>query len=125
MAEILAIDDDAGMRNMLVRVLGASGHSVRAAADGDKGLALFREARPELVIIDIVMPKMEGIEAIRRLRQSAPALPILAISGSGQYGYLRFATELGATASLEKPFGSEALLSLVSSLLARPTAEAR
>jgi CheY-like chemotaxis protein len=122
-ADIVVIDDDARMRSLLVRVLGASGHSVRTAADGNKGLALFHEARPELIIVDIVMPNMEGIEAIRQLRQSAPSLPILAISGSGQYGYLRFAIELGATASLQKPFGSDEFLSIVSSLLAGPIAE--
>jgi CheY-like chemotaxis protein len=118
LADILIIDDDPQMQRMLGRILTASGHTVRFAGDGEKGLKLFHEAPPGLVVTDIVMPNTEGIETIRLLRGVAPAVPILAISGSGRHGYLRFAQELGATAVLDKPFSSDAFMLVVSSLLA-------
>ena len=118
MAHILVIDDDPGIRSLLTRILKARGHDVRAAVDGSAGAKLYRQTPFELVITDIVMPNREGIETIRLLRQWDAALPILAISGSGHDGYLRFAVNLGATAALEKPFDSEDLVSTVEKLLA-------
>ena len=70
-----------------------------------------------LVITDIVMPDMEGIEMIRELRQQAPAIPILAISGGGPAFYLRAAKDLGATATMAKPFDTDKLLAVVDQLL--------
>jgi len=118
MAQILVIEDNAQVRRTLVRILKAAGHDVREAADGVIGMKLFEEARPALIITDIVMPEQEGIETIRLLRQRAPSLPILAISGGGRLDYLSFAMELGATATLSKPFGSDQLLSTVADLIA-------
>jgi CheY-like chemotaxis protein len=117
MAEILVIDDEPQMRRLIARLLKGAGHAVREAANGNDGIALFHEALPALVITDILMPDMEGIEMIRLLHQEAPNLPILAISGGGRAVYLRAATELGATAALEKPFGAEQLLAIVAHLL--------
>ena len=119
MAAILVIDDDPQMRRMLTRILTGAGHTVREAADGRAGIELFRQARPALVITDIVMPDMEGIELIRELRREAPTLQILAISGGGPPVFLRAATALGATAALEKPFAADQLLSVVENLLER------
>ena len=119
MADILIIDDDCQMRRLLTRVLHAAGHTVREAEDGRGGIAEFRRERPALVISDIVMPDVEGIETILTLREEAPTMPIIAISGgSGDTLYLRAATGLGATASLRKPFTTEALTTLVCKLLA-------
>jgi DNA-binding response OmpR family regulator len=118
MADILIIDDDEQIRELLIDVLEAAGHTVRPAGDGRGGLALFRRQPAELVITDIVMPGMEGIETIRELRCDAPGLPILAISGRDDPLYLRAADELGATATLEKPFTPVAFLAVVERLLA-------
>ena len=118
MAEILIIDDDAFMRRLLVRILTGAGHRVREAADGRAGLALYREARPDLVITDILMPEQDGIETICTLRDEGSAPPILAISGSEEL-YLRFAAKLGASARLAKPFMPAQLLAMVADLLGR------
>lgn len=118
MANILVIDDELPMRRLLTRLLTAAGHTVHAAADGQVGIALFHEVAPELVITDIVMPEMEGIETIRELRRNGRPVPILAISGGTPPVYLRAAAELGATAALPKPFAADALLSTVNELLA-------
>src|SRR5437762_9082792 len=120
MADILIVDDDVRMRRLIVRILADAGHTVHEAADGKAGIALYRRVRPALVVTDIVMPDMEGIEMIRELRREAPALPILAVSGSGRPVYLRAATGLGATASLAKPFRRDALLAAVANLLGAP-----
>jgi len=118
MAEILLIDDDAQMRRVVARILREAGHSVHEAANGTEGLALFRRVRSDLVVSDIVMPETEGIELIRTLRQEAPALPILAVSGSPTALYLQAATKLGASAALRKPFAADKLLAMVNTLLA-------
>jgi DNA-binding response OmpR family regulator len=120
MAQILIIDDEPQMRRLLVRVLSGAGHTVHEAENGRDGIGLFHRVNPVLVITDIVMPDMEGIEMIRELRQEDPTIPILAISGGGNLAlYLRAATALGATAALAKPFGTDELLSTVTDLLNR------
>jgi DNA-binding response OmpR family regulator len=116
-AEILIIDDDRQMRRLLARVLKRAGYAVHEAENGRIGLEQLRRLRLALVITDIVMPHMEGIETIRAIRREAPATPILAISGGGSPIYLRAATEFGAMATLEKPFNPEDLLGIVGTLL--------
>jgi CheY-like chemotaxis protein len=117
MAGILIIDDDAQMRRLIMRILKSAGHDVHEASNGATGLKCFREMRPTLVVTDIFMPEKEGIETIRLLRQQAPELPILAISGSGLKDYLHFALQLGATAALAKPFSADQLLEMVTRLV--------
>jgi DNA-binding response OmpR family regulator len=117
MTEILVIDDEPQMRRLIARILTGAGHTVHQANDGRNGIELFHRVHPGLVITDIVMPDMEGIEMIRELHQEAPEIPILAISGGGPEVYLRAATGLGATAALAKPFGAAELLSVVERLL--------
>src|SRR6266849_3062706 len=103
MAEILVIDDEPQMRRLIGRILNGAGHIVHEANNGKDGIDLFHRVHPALVITDIVMPDMEGIEMIRELHQEAPEIPILAISGGGPEVYLRAATGLGATAALARP----------------------
>lgn len=117
MAVILVIDDEVEMRQVIARALQGAGHTVHEAADGCSGLELFRDVHPALVIADIVMPEMEGIETIRRLRRDGSGVPIVAISGNNPL-YLHFATELGAAAALPKPFAVGELLTTVTALLA-------
>ena len=115
--EILVIDDERQIRRLIARILTDAGHIVHQANDGREGIQLFHQVHPALVITDIFMPEMEGIELIRELHREAPTIPILAISGSSREVYLRAATGLGATATLAKPFGADELLSVVESLL--------
>lgn len=117
MADILIIDDDRQMRRLLRRILTGAGHTVHEAENGRAGVELFERQPAALVITDIVMPDMEGIETIVSLRRDNPAVPIIAISGGTDPVYLRAASGLGATASLEKPFQPDRLLALVEGLL--------
>src|SRR4051794_4604901 len=119
MADIVVIDDEPRYRRLIAQVLTGAGHEVRQAADGAEGLALCRERMPDLVITDIVMPRMEGIETILQLTRQRPGVAVLAISGAEPASvYLRAATALGAAASLPKPFTVDQLLAAVDGLLA-------
>ena len=118
MADIIVIDDEPRYCRLIAQVLANAGHEVRQASDGAEGLAMCRERRPALVITDIVMPGMEGIETILELSRDTPRIAVLAISGAGPAPvYLRAATTLGATASLTKPFTIKELLAAVNGLL--------
>src|SRR4051794_1765934 len=118
MADIVVIDDEPRYRRLIAQVLTEAGHQVRQAADGAEGLALCLERAPDLVITDIVMPRMEGIETILQLTRQRPGIAVLAISGAEPASvYLRAATALGAAASLPKPFTVEQLRAAVEELL--------
>jgi CheY-like chemotaxis protein len=127
MARILLIDDQDELR-MAIRVqLERLGHQVIEAPDGKVGLERFHAESPDLVITDLVMPVMEGIETIRRLRQANPTLGIIAISGGGgnpASAYLRVAKAFGADQMLAKPFSPEELKLAVQAVLQRDIADA-
>ncbi len=110
---LLVVEDDEQFRNFLRDVLGRHGYEVDAAGDGNEALRLFGVRRPDMVITDLVMPGVDGLELVIELRKSDPSLPILAISGgmvTAPQSYLKVAGALGANAVLEKPFYAEALI---------------
>ena len=124
MAKILIVDDDDAVRTTIQLLLEGAGHSVVAASDGRKGLALF-EAEPfDLLFLDIFMPGMDGIETMRLVHAQRPLVPIIVISGnpilsetSPAPDFLQMARKLGAISSLQKPFKPSELLSVVDSSL--------
>jgi CheY-like chemotaxis protein len=120
MAAIVVIDDHAELRTALRRQLAAAGHSVFEAANGVEGLASCKTHQPGLVICDIFMPVMEGIETIREVRRQHPGVKIIAMSGSDlRYGghHLNAAQKLGADATLAKPWRADELIEMVARLL--------
>jgi CheY-like chemotaxis protein len=119
MADIVVIDDEPRYRRLIAQVLTGAGHEVRQAGDGAEGLAMCLQRTPQVVVTDIVMPGMEGIETILRLTRERPGVAVLAISGAEPASvYLRAATALGAAGSLPKPFTVHQLLAAVDRLLA-------
>jgi CheY-like chemotaxis protein len=118
------VDDEELVRASIAAVLRRSGHAVTLAEDGEEALCKFAAESYDLVITDIVMPRMEGIETVRALRRLDPGVCIIAISGSsGDQGfYLKAAAALGADATLQKPFRAAELQQLVDALLAGPAA---
>jgi DNA-binding response OmpR family regulator len=118
---IVVIDDDAMVRTAVTRILEAEGFGVALAGDGREGLKLMHRLQPRLVITDIIMPEMEGIETIREMRRARPEVKIIAISGGARMGnanFLDMARTMGADAIMEKPFEPEDLVAKVRSLLA-------
>jgi CheY-like chemotaxis protein len=129
MALILVIDDVATMRDLVRRMLEHGEHSVIEAEDGEVGLSMFENQRPVVVIADLIMPNMEGIETIQQIRRSRPNAKIIAMSRATDFSgaaYLNTARKLGADAVPAKPFQRAALLDAVDQLLsASPLASMR
>ncbi len=121
-AVILLIDDEPQVRSLLRRALERNGHSVLEAGDGSEGLEAASEKSVDLVITDIIMPGVDGIELIIELRERRPAVPILAMSGGGMVVppdlLLGNARELGAIISISKPFEMSDFLLAVNAALA-------
>jgi DNA-binding response OmpR family regulator len=121
MARILIIDDDESITSLLQMVLSRQGYEVLTAANGREGVKLFNCIPADLVISDILMPEMDGLEALKQLRQLSPNLKLIAVSGGGvrlKMDVLRVAELLGAAATFEKPYKIDALLASVRQLLA-------
>jgi DNA-binding response OmpR family regulator len=124
--KILVIDDDPLVQRSVEMILRLGGHEVRTARDGLRGLALFREAQPDLVVTDIIMPDQEGLGTIMAIRKECPGAKIIAISGGGRMGnldLLKMARELGADDVIAKPFDPEVLLNRIERLAAVSTIE--
>ena len=119
MAKILVIDDEPGIREIIWCVLKAAGHEVIVFPNGAGAISHVRREPADLLITDIFMPEVEGLETIRDIRHLASEMPIIAISGVVLEGrnYLQIAKKFGAVATLQKPFWPADLLDLVSSVL--------
>ena len=124
-AKILVIDDDKAFRDLARRMLESAGHSVIEAVDGIEGVKEFKKETPDVVVADILMPKADGLDVIRRILDIRPKAKIIAISGCGRLSgqtYLSHARKFGACAVLEKPFAPEKFLSLIDSVYPAPEA---
>ena len=90
------------------------------ARNGKEGLELFARANADLVMTDIVMPEVEGLEVLMKLRKKEPPVKIIAMSGGGRVSatdYLRIARQMGAAQVLAKPFSNEAMMAAIAELL--------
>ena len=116
---ILVVDDDAGLRRALRRVLVAHGFDVEEAADGDEALARFRERPFDLVLLDVMMPGTDGIEVCERMRAEGGELPVLMLTARDAVRDRVVGLEAGADDYLVKPFANEELVARVRALLRR------
>jgi CheY-like chemotaxis protein len=118
MATILLMDDDDQVRRLVQVALEDTGYRVLSAASGEEGLHLLQDEIADLVIVDIFMPGLDGLEVIQLLRKTRPACKIIAMSGgSWEWDYLNSAKHLGANDTLKKPFSLQELQGAVSSQL--------
>lgn len=118
MAQIVVIDDEPGMLRMITRALEKCGHTVTSYENGRHAIQGMETTAPDLVITDIFMPEMDGLELTRELTRSRPKCPIIAVSGASELpDYLGVAQNFGATI-LRKPFRPIELVELVDRLLA-------
>ena len=118
-ASILVVDDDAPIRRMLARTLAAEGHDVSSAADGGSALAAVERAVPDLLVLDVAMPGLDGFAVCRRLRAKGLALPILLLTARDGVPDRVAGLDAGADDYLVKPFASEELVARVRALLRR------
>ena len=124
MARIEVIDDDQAIRTTIKLLLEREGHEVVLAEDGRRGIEQFQEGQFDLLIVDIFMPGMDGLETIRSIHRMQPDIPIIVISGYGFRtalesvpDFLNMAMKFGAVSSLQKPFRPSQLLSAVTACL--------
>jgi CheY-like chemotaxis protein len=125
MATVLLIDDDNDVREMVAQLLKRGGHTVLAANNGAEGLRQFAAQRADIIITDIFMPEMEGLETIAALRQQAEGIPIIAMSGGWQGSNLDFlgvAKAMGAARCFRKPIDRAELLAAIDELTEPPAA---
>lgn len=117
MPSVLVVDDEDAIRQLIRETLEQAGYQVSDARDGKEGLARYRKAPADLVIMDILMPDQDGLESILTLRREFPNVKIVAITGgSDMIGILNFldvAKMLGARRTLQKPFEMKQLLDVV------------
>ncbi len=121
MARILLIDDEELVLFTLRVALEAAGHTVVEAGNGLQGIASRERQYFDLIVTDILMPEMDGVQAIKKLKQLYPRQKIIAIAGGGRVrreGRLEFARKVGAEAIIEKPFSDEEFLATVNQCLA-------
>ncbi len=120
MAEkILIIEDDPSILRGLQLNLGMEGYLVRSASDGETGLAMARTEKPDLVVVDVMLPRLGGLEVVREIRSEDPDLPVLILSAKGQESDKVAGLHLGADDYMVKPFGLKELLARIDALLRR------
>jgi len=116
---ILVIEDDPSILRGLQLNLTMEGYAVRSAADGETGLQLARSERFDLLVVDVMLPRLGGLEVIRELRRDDPDLPVLILSAKGQETDKVAGLQLGADDYMVKPFSLKELLARIGALLRR------
>ncbi|MEO7100952.1 MAG: response regulator [Luteolibacter sp.] len=122
-AKILIVDDEAPMRFVIEHLLNAEGYEVSTAPNGEAAIELASRESFNLILIDLIMPRKDGIETILLLRATQPQIPIIAMSGGwngGSQSYLRLAQKIGASLTLAKPFDRATLMNAIESELDKP-----
>ena len=117
-ARILVVDDEAPIRRSLKVNLESRGYTVDMAETGEKAITAFENRRPDLIILDLLMPGMGGIDVVRKLR-AVSTIPIIVLSAMGEEAQKVQALELGADDYMTKPFGMKELFARIRSLLRR------
>ncbi len=118
---ILVVDDDRAVRESLRRSLTFNGYSVSLAEDGVEALTTITEERPDAVILDVMMPRLDGLEVCRQLRSTGDDLPILVLTARDSVSERVAGLDAGADDYLPKPFALEELLARMRALLRRST----
>ena len=118
---ILVVDDEIYIVHILEFSLTMEGYEVATASDGEEALRKIEEDRPDLVVLDIMMPKLDGYEVCRRLRQKeeTASLPVILLSAKGRPVDREVGMEVGADDYIVKPFSPRRLLEKIRELLAR------
>src|SRR5215475_2196031 len=119
MERILIVEDELPMRTALSDVLTAEGYRVLSAADGESGLRRAIEEKPDIILLDIMMPKLDGYAVCTELRRLSNPVPILMLTAKGQVEDRVTGLDVGADDYLVKPFSTEELLARVRALLRR------
>jgi CheY-like chemotaxis protein len=121
-ARILVIDDNPAVVDIVVACLGEEGYTVLSALTSDEGLQLVTLFQPDLVLLDVALPGLNGIEVLKQIRAINPAISVIMVTGNTDPQLAREALELGAIACVDKPFDLISLRRVVATAL-RPDTE--
>ncbi|HVP93697.1 MAG TPA: response regulator [Methanoregulaceae archaeon] len=118
MGKILIVDDTLFMRTLLKNILFSGGHSiVGEAGDGDEAVVKYKELKPDLVTMDVVMPKMNGIEALKAIKELDPGARVIMCTAVGQEQMVKLAIKSGARGYIVKPFQAPKVLEEINNVL--------
>ena len=120
MAKILVIDDEQGIRHLLDTLLRRKGYDVVLADGGQKGLELFRRERPDVVVLDLKMPEMDGLTVLRQIHSLDPKKPIIILTGARTPEVEQQVRALGVSEFVEKEFSLHRLGDALKRLLKTP-----
>ncbi len=117
---VVLVDDEANIRETIAFILDAEGVEVATAADGVEGLAAVRRLRPKVVLLDVMMPRMDGYEVCRAIRQDPNLIGtyVIILTAKGQRSDERRSLEAGADLYLSKPFDDEVVLRVIGQVFA-------
>ena len=120
MPRVLIVDDDPDIRLLLRLELAAEGHEVFMAPDGAVGLERLAQHQPDLVVLDVMMPVLDGFGMLERKRDTGDATPVIMLSAKSEQADLDRALSLGAVEFVSKPFDLDRLMVLISRVLGNP-----
>jgi CheY-like chemotaxis protein len=120
MTKILVIDDEQGIRNLLDTLLRRKGYDVVLAESGRQGLDLFRRERPDVIVLDLKMPEMDGLTVLRQIKNLDPGKPVIILTGAGTAEAEQQVRALGVTEYVEKEFSLHLLGDSLKRLLNNP-----
>jgi len=107
--KLLIVDDQAGIRMLLMEVFGAEGYETFQAANGKEALALVREQMPDLVLLDMKIPGMDGLEILKKIKEINRDIKVIMMTAYGELDIIKQATDLGALMHFTKPFDIDEL----------------
>jgi len=116
-AKILIVDDQKGVRRLLEEIFRQQGWTVRSAADGLEAIELVEEISPDLILMDVKMPNMNGLEATQEIMLRRPDIPIIMMTAYGEIEVVRQALDAGVKRCISKPFDIKILRDMVDKLM--------
>jgi DNA-binding response OmpR family regulator len=119
MADILVADDTKSIQSTLRILLEEDGHEVRIASNGEEALAEYSRRRPDMLLLDVMMPKKNGYQVLKQIRRGDPSLPVIFLSAKGSPADVSLGLDLGSDDYLPKPFDGEVLLSRIKAVFRR------
>ncbi|MBS1680053.1 MAG: response regulator transcription factor [Actinobacteria bacterium] len=121
--EILVVEDEAGIADFLERGLRAEGYEVKVAGDGEEGARLALDSEVDLVVLDRMLPGIDGLEVLARVRRARPALPVIMLTAKGEVADRVEGLDSGATDYVTKPFAFEELLARIRAQMRKTDSE--
>jgi len=113
MPKVLVIDDDELLLSLMQNILQGEGYSILSTADGPRGIAIYKEERPDVVLLDLGLPSMNGLEVLRKIRSLDENAKVIVVTGHGSAESVEVAYRSGAWDFVQKPFNNTDFLKLI------------